>query len=77
MVAGASDGEWVVRYAVAMGLEALVRRMEPLPEEHQRALEALDTEGRRGPPGPRDRQAPHLREVAWQWPGAWWATTDD
>ena len=55
----------------------LKARAQDALDSLQRALEALDTEGRRGPPGPRDRQAPHLREVAWQWPGAWWATTDD
>jgi hypothetical protein len=30
-----------VRYAVAVGLEALVRRMDPLPPESQRAVSAL------------------------------------
>ena len=43
LVAGAGDGEWVVRYAVAVGLEALVRRMDPLPPESERALSALLT----------------------------------
>lgn len=41
LVAGAGDGEWVVRYAVAVGLEALVRRMDPLAHESERALGAL------------------------------------
>lgn len=41
LLAGAGDGEWVVRYAVAVGLEALVRRMDPLPPETRRALAAL------------------------------------
>jgi len=41
LLAGAGDGEWVVRYAVAVGLEALVRRMDPLPPETRRALTAL------------------------------------
>jgi len=41
LVAGCRDGEWVVRYAVAVGLEALVRRMDPLPPESQRAVSAL------------------------------------
>ncbi len=41
--AGCRDGEWVVRYAVAVGLEALVQRMQPSAEESQRALQALDT----------------------------------
>lgn len=42
LVAGCGDGEWVVRYAVAVGLEALVRRMDPLPPESDRALTALE-----------------------------------
>ena len=42
LVAGGRDGEWVVRYAVAVGLEALVQRMQPDPQERQRALRALE-----------------------------------
>jgi len=42
LVAGCTDGEWVVRYAVAVGLEALGRRMEPLPQQRQRTLTALE-----------------------------------
>jgi phycocyanobilin lyase beta subunit len=42
LVAGGSDGEWVVRYAVAVGLEALVQRMQPSAEECQRAAMALE-----------------------------------
>jgi phycocyanobilin lyase beta subunit len=42
LVAGCRDGEWVVRYAVAVGLEALVQRMQPSAEESRRAAEALD-----------------------------------
>jgi phycocyanobilin lyase beta subunit len=42
LVAGGGDGEWVVRYAVAVGLEALVTRMEPLPAERTLALETLE-----------------------------------
>ena len=42
LVAGCGDGEWVVRYAVAVGLESLVEAMEPLPQERQQALEALE-----------------------------------
>ena len=42
LVAGCRDGEWVVRYAVAVGLEALVQRMEPSAEESRRAAEALE-----------------------------------
>lgn len=42
LVAGCRDGEWVVRYAVAVGLEALVQRMQPSAEESHRAAEALE-----------------------------------
>jgi len=42
LVAGCRDGEWVVRYAVAVGLEALVRRMRPSVEECRCALQALE-----------------------------------
>ena len=42
LVAGGRDGEWVVRYAVAVGLEALVRRMQPSAEENRRAAAALE-----------------------------------
>ncbi len=42
LVAGCRDGEWVVRYAVAVGLEALVQRMQPSAEERRRAAEALE-----------------------------------
>ncbi|MEI6032626.1 MAG: HEAT repeat domain-containing protein [Synechococcaceae cyanobacterium ELA739] len=41
LVAGRGDGEWVVRYAVAVGLETLVITMEPLPQEQVQAVEAL------------------------------------
>jgi phycocyanobilin lyase beta subunit len=37
-----ADGEWVVRYAVAVGLEALVQRMQPSAEESRLAAEALE-----------------------------------
>ncbi|MFM7314560.1 MAG: HEAT repeat domain-containing protein [Cyanobium sp.] len=42
LLAGREDGEWVVRYAVAVGLEALVLGMEPLPHEQDQALEVLE-----------------------------------
>jgi len=42
LVAGGRDGEWVVRYAVAVGLEALVQRMQPSAEECRRAAQALE-----------------------------------
>ena len=41
LLAGCADGEWVVRYAVAVGLERLVQTMEPSPEQRQQALAAL------------------------------------
>ncbi|MFM7087189.1 MAG: HEAT repeat domain-containing protein [Cyanobium sp.] len=39
---GCRDGEWVVRYAVAVGLESLLQGMEPLEVERQQALAALE-----------------------------------
>lgn len=42
LVAGGRDGEWVVRYAVAVGLETLVQRMQPTAEESLRAAQALE-----------------------------------
>ena len=42
LLAGCGDGEWVVRYAVAVGLESLVAAMEPLPQERREALSALE-----------------------------------
>lgn len=39
--AACADGEWVVRYAVVVGLETLVLAMDPLPGERLRVLEAL------------------------------------
>jgi phycocyanobilin lyase beta subunit len=41
LLAGCGDGEWVVRYAVAVGLERLTLAMHPLPSERQQALQAL------------------------------------
>jgi phycocyanobilin lyase beta subunit len=41
LLAGCSDGEWVVRYAVAVGLEKLMLAMEPLPSERDQARQAL------------------------------------
>jgi phycocyanobilin lyase beta subunit len=41
LLAGCRDGEWVVRYAVSVGLESLGLRLEPLPQEHRQLLEAL------------------------------------
>lgn len=42
LVAGGRDGEWVVRYAVAVGLEALLQQMQPSADEIQLGLEALE-----------------------------------
>lgn len=41
LLAGCGDGEWVVRYAVAVGLERLSLAMQPLPAEREQALQAL------------------------------------
>ena len=41
LLAGCRDGEWVVRYAVSVGLESLGLRLEPQPQEYQQLLEAL------------------------------------
>jgi len=41
LLAGCSDGEWVVRYAVVVGLEALLNRMEPSESNRHQALGAL------------------------------------
>ena len=41
LLAGCRDGEWVVRYAVAVGLESLARAMAPEPEQLGQLREAL------------------------------------
>lgn len=41
LLAGCRDGEWVVRYAVAVGLELLARSMGPDPEERRQLGESL------------------------------------
>jgi len=41
LLAGCRDGEWVVRYAVSVGLESLGLRQDPRPQERQQLLEAL------------------------------------
>ncbi|MEB3331497.1 MAG: HEAT repeat domain-containing protein [Synechococcaceae cyanobacterium] len=46
LLAGCADGEWVVRYAVAVGLERLVLTMDPCLEERALALSALNGLGR-------------------------------
>ncbi|MEB3256528.1 MAG: HEAT repeat domain-containing protein [Synechococcaceae cyanobacterium] len=45
LLAGCRDGEWVVRYAVAVGLESLAGSMEPEPEQRQQLCQALHTLG--------------------------------
>jgi phycocyanobilin lyase beta subunit len=41
LLAGCADGEWVVRYAVVVGLESLAGAMDPEPEQRQALLAAL------------------------------------
>jgi phycocyanobilin lyase beta subunit len=41
LLAGCRDGEWVVRYAVAVGLESLAGAMGPEPALRRQLLEAL------------------------------------
>ncbi len=41
LLGGCRDGEWVVRYAVSVGLESLGLRLEPQPRERLQLLEAL------------------------------------
>jgi phycocyanobilin lyase beta subunit len=41
LLAGCADGEWVVRYAVAVGLESLAASMQPQPGQRQALLAAL------------------------------------
>jgi phycocyanobilin lyase beta subunit len=45
LLAGCRDGEWVVRYAVAVGLESLAGTMEPEPEQRQQLRQALQALG--------------------------------
>jgi phycocyanobilin lyase beta subunit len=42
LLAGCTDGEWVVRYAVVVGLESLAAAMDPEPDQRQALLAALD-----------------------------------
>lgn len=41
LLGGCHDGEWVVRYAVSVGLESLGLRLEPQPQEQLQLLKAL------------------------------------
>jgi len=41
LLAGCRDGEWVVRYAVSVGLETLALRLDPPPGQRLQLLEAL------------------------------------
>ncbi len=66
LVAGCADGEWVVRYAVAVGLEWLALHMEP--EQSQRiallgSLEQLDDPQREDIPVVRLRARQALRRL--------------
>lgn len=45
LLGGCRDGEWVVRYAVSVGLESLGLRLDPQPRERQQLLEALTALG--------------------------------
>jgi phycocyanobilin lyase beta subunit len=45
LLAGCRDGEWVVRYAVAVGLESLAGAMDPEPEQRRELREALTALG--------------------------------
>ncbi|MFM8604789.1 MAG: HEAT repeat domain-containing protein, partial [Cyanobium sp.] len=45
LLAGCADGEWVVRYAVAVGLESLAQRMGPDPPQRSRLLGGLERLG--------------------------------
>jgi phycocyanobilin lyase beta subunit len=45
LLAGCRDGEWVVRYAVAVGLESLASAMDPEPEQRRELREALTALG--------------------------------
>jgi phycocyanobilin lyase beta subunit len=42
LLAACVDGEWVVRYAVAVGLESLAGGMDPEPEQRRALLAALE-----------------------------------
>jgi phycocyanobilin lyase beta subunit len=42
LLAGCADGEWVVRYAVAVGLESLAQGMGPDPPQRSRLLGGLE-----------------------------------
>jgi phycocyanobilin lyase beta subunit len=45
LLAGCADGEWVVRYAVAVGLESLAQGMGPDPPQRSRLVEGLELLG--------------------------------
>ena len=45
LLAATADGEWVVRYAVAVGLESLAEAMDPAPEQRHALLGALEDLG--------------------------------
>lgn len=42
LLAATADGEWVVRYAVAVGMESLAEAMDPAPEQRHALLGALE-----------------------------------
>ena len=45
LLAATADGEWVVRYAVAVGLESLAEAMDPAPEQRHALVGALEDLG--------------------------------
>jgi phycocyanobilin lyase beta subunit len=56
LLAGCRDGEWVVRYAVAVGLESLAGSMDPAPEQRMQLLQALHALGQ-----PEQEETPVVR----------------
>ncbi len=58
LLAGCVDGEWVVRYAVAVGLESLAASMQPQPGQRKALLAALDA---LADPGQEDTPVVRLR----------------
>lgn len=58
LMAGCADGEWVVRYAVAVGLESLAVGMQPEPPQRTGLLAGLE---RLGDPAREDTPVVRLR----------------
>jgi phycocyanobilin lyase beta subunit len=67
LLAACGDGEWVVRYAVAVGLESLARHLEPTGAAHhqlRRALDALSEANDGNPPVVQLRARVALRRLS-------------